>query len=1141
MSIFSDGSRRLQRPTEWARNRELRFEPLESRRLLAADFDVVKNILTLDVVNGYNPAMLVEVSNHVFFTARTQNAGQELWKSDGTVAGTVVVKDITSGLGDTYMRSLTNVEGTLYFFANDGVHGLELWKSDGTATGTVMVRDINPGSSGSYGGSLTNAGGTLFFQASSGAGGAGLFKSNGTDEGTVLLPSGEGGASYLTAVGGLVYFTSPDLGGIRRLWKSDGTPEGTTRISPELIGARGGAPRDLVELNGALLFWAWNDVSVNTLWRSDGTAAGTVVLRDFTGSDASSHFPVNVSGTLYFRASDAAHGYELWKSDGTTTGTLLVRDIRPGSAGGLADALPQYGDPQITNVGGRVFFAANDGAHGRELWTTDGSSAGTTMVTDLRPGAANTYIHDLVNFGGTLYFVASDDVAGAEVRKTDGTADGTVLLKDIRAGIGNSTPSELTVAGGKLYFTTSDPTDVVGPDINRELWVSDGSSGGTRLALVDVAAHSLGANPRLLGRIGETLFFSANDGVHGSELWKSDGTAAGTVMVKDIRPGPTGAVSAGSTGSPQVLAVGEVLYFVASDETTGAELWRTDGTSTGTWLVRDIKPLGDSFPTYLTNVSGTLYFVAEGETANSKALWKSDGTTGGTVLVKLFTRPMGSPNNAPLITDLINANGTLLFIANDAAHGQEIWRSDGTLGGTEVAVELAPGSASVLPTGLVLVGEKLFFRGTSPGSGLWTSDGTQAGTQQLIPGPQLANLAPSWKPTVVGDALFFVAGSTATGFELWQTDGSPAGTTLVKDIRPGANSSSPRYLVNVNGVLYFTAIDGTTGFELWRSDGTPGGTILVKDIRPEAADASPRNLQNVDGTLYFTAADSAGMPRFFESDGTSAGTFVAASFSQGFATAPDAYTQVQDRMFAVAISDEFDQELWVRDLIPALLGDFDVDQDVDGADLLKWQRQMGYVANPVGSRADANRSGVIDGGDLDVWRVRFGERVNSVAAASSELAVTTATVAAPDPQKAFGESSSPVSLSESPCLSPIAEGPEGRAKLGFKMYVSMGSWPVELMRTAPAGLTPTIPIRSRFSKTMHESTTIALPHPVAATAMSPSRTSSPNFPAADAAWHEIVNEGDDAGENEERVNSTAADLDTTFVALPRTPSCRLRN
>ena len=128
---------------------------------------------------GWIRSEIVAVGSVAYFAAV-----DGIWKSDGTTAGTVLIKDIYPGSGATSPSRLTNVNGTVYFTADDGTHGLELWKSDGTAAGTVMVKDINPGSAGSYFHGLTAVNGTLFFSVNDGTIGDELWKS----DGTVALP-----------------------------------------------------------------------------------------------------------------------------------------------------------------------------------------------------------------------------------------------------------------------------------------------------------------------------------------------------------------------------------------------------------------------------------------------------------------------------------------------------------------------------------------------------------------------------------------------------------------------------------------------------------------------------------------------------------------------------------------------------------------------------------------------------------------------------------------------------------------------------------------------------------------------------------------------------------------------------------------
>ncbi len=431
------------------------------------------------LVKDINPSNLTVVGNTLYFSAADGVNGTELWKSDGTALGTVLVKDIRPGSSSSSPGSLTVVGNTLYFTSDDGVNGKELWKSDGTAAGTVLVKDIRPGSSSS-GGVIT-----------------GGLSSN---------------PRNLTAVGNTLYFNAFDDVNGEELWKSDGTAAGTVLVADIGPGSNGSGPRNLTAVGNTLYFTAFDDVNGEELWKSDGTAAGTVRVKDIRpGSNGSNiRFPTAVGNTLFFTADNGVNGRELWKSDGTAAGTVLVKDIAPGSSN------PSY----LTAVGNTVFFSANDGGgyggvNGRELWKSDGTAAGTVLVKDIgvsHPYIPGTYPNNLTAVGNTLFFTPIDSVNGRELWKSDGTAAGTVLVKDIRPGYSSSLPRYLTAVGNTLYFTAFD-------DVNgEELWKSDGTAAGTVL-VADIRPGSNGSNPRNLRVVGSTLYFSANDGVNGYDLW----------------------------------------------------------------------------------------------------------------------------------------------------------------------------------------------------------------------------------------------------------------------------------------------------------------------------------------------------------------------------------------------------------------------------------------------------------------------------------------------------------------------------------------------------------------------------------------------------------------------------------------------
>lgn len=399
--------------------------------------------------------------------------------------------------------------------------------------------------------------------------------------------NGGGGSfpNHITQINGVTYFWADDGVHDHELWKTDGTPEGTVMVKdicpPEFTPSLGSP---FVELQGKAYFGACDGVHGGELWKTNGTQTGTFMVGDtcpgmcgMVEEDACDLPPdmlTVIGNQLYFRAHTGQ--FELWKSNGTLNGTVMVRDINP-----FGSSYPAG----ITDIFGVAYMWADDGAHGRELWRSNGSWHGTTMIEDIVEGPAPSSIlggdSTFVKYLWNVFFIASDGAAGAELWSTDGTVQGTTMIKDINLSDG-SNPHSLTNIISKIYFgATESGTD-------EELWWSDGSEEGT-VRVKDINAGPEGSFPRDLIARHDFLYFSADDGVNGRELWRSDGTDAGTWMVLDINPTGDGILDTGRIG-----VVGDKLYFWADDGVHGIELWESDGTACNTRIVADINPAGNA-------------------------------------------------------------------------------------------------------------------------------------------------------------------------------------------------------------------------------------------------------------------------------------------------------------------------------------------------------------------------------------------------------------------------------------------------------------------------------------------------------------------------------------------------------------------
>lgn len=799
-----------------------------------------------------------------------------------------LVKDINTTVTGGTLASLSPVgfvelNGVVYMNLVDGVHGAELWRTDGTAAGTWLVKDVCSGVCSGDPVGLTVVGTALFFRADDGVHGG-------------------------------------------ELWKSDGTEAGTAMVADLRPGLGESNPEPLADLGGVLLFSAITPDHGRELWRSDGSAAGTWLVKEVepgpTGSQPRA--AAVIGGTLFFQAHDSVAGNELWKTDGTAAGTVLVKDINPGSPqSGFVDT-PYPGFRGFAVLADRLYFAAYDPVHGSELWGSDGTESGTTLVKDIAPGISSSSPFSLIATGDEVLFRASDVASDSELWKTDGTEAGTVRVKDIGSAPGGSHPADLTLFQGDVYFAASDSAH------GRELWRTDGTEAGTLLVKDIFPGPDSGLDFFRLAEfmdLGSRLLFFADDGIHGPELWQTDGTESGTTMVGDLYPGPFGSYVAALETLDIPAVLGGTGLFRAWVPGSGAELWRSDGTAEGTEQVAEVNAQASAFeliyltgdlfsPRTMVDLDGTLLFQADDGTTGAE-LWRSDGSEAGTFLVENIS--LGSSGSYP--DGMTPLGDQAIFLADETFHGSDLWRSDGTAAGTSLIEDLPPATASPSAGELTLAGDAVFFAASDgPVKRLWRTDGTASGTAVVSTGPEdPLDLAP------LGTENLVFAASGTTGYELWKSDGTPAGTQSVKDIDPGPGSSHPNRMVPLGSSVLFSAHEMDTGRELWRTDGTEAGTQLVKDIRPGLEpsigfvypdETSPRDGQftAAGGLVFLPADDGIVGEELWRSDGTEAGTVLIKDILPGSDSSEILWlTAVGDRVVFVAGDGVHGRELWSSD------------------------------------------------------------------------------------------------------------------------------------------------------------------------------------------------------------------------------------
>lgn len=632
--------------------------------------------------------------NDFFYYLAVYNKEQEigLHKTDGTT--TTIIKTFAP---DTYATNLNNNQNAVYKLDNTRfvvyiytkIEGVEPYISDGTEGGTYFLKDVTNGSNYSSTSSFQKMNDKFVFTNKLNQ----VWITDTTEEGTTFIGYFGNTKSQVkpqpVVFNNKIYYGKDD-----ELWESDGTQTGNTMLFKNKDDD--GNIESIIHYNNNLVLFLTRGIHI-----FDGTTTTKIATPDITTNY--NGFRIKGDSKIYFSANYKDEGFRIWTTDGTAANTISIEPFWPD---GNTPSNFTY------TKGGQLLFSlstsSGDQYNMGELWISDGTKAGTKMLKNInKTGNISSNPKSQTVLNGKIYFSADDNIHGRELFVFDGTT--TSLVKDINPGVHSSKPFGLYVVNNKIIFKAYTL------DKGYELWITDGTEAGTHI-IKDINPNKGNAFRYDEGAYeiideftlhNNELYFYANNGVNGYEPWKTDGTEAGTKMIKDINSGSFSSTNYDLGNRPKFVPYNNELYFFASKsgpdyKLSNPEIWKTDGTTSGTKLVTVVNTLakeGSFYTGNLFTLNNYLYYNAEGKYTRKRNLFKTDGTTAGT---KIVAELKNNTEAHPLIDKIYYR-----FSGPEGA-GEEVWSVDKD-DNNALVQDIVEGSTGSLPSKFYRHKDYLYF------------------------------------------------------------------------------------------------------------------------------------------------------------------------------------------------------------------------------------------------------------------------------------------------------------------------------------------------------------------------------------------------------------------------------------------------